>query len=122
MNDWIKTDDDQIVRKISDNCFEVIEAILVAPLEVEGVNHYGISRQTIYLDDYSEEDIIDELSYFGYDSIKHVRELYGEDANQIIAECIAEMNPERMEETFDEIEDALSYIETEIIKEKVFSM
>ncbi len=43
----------------------------------------------IELNEYTEEELLDEVSGY-YSSLGEIKMLYGEDANQIIAECIAE--------------------------------
>lgn len=120
MNDWIRTDDNQVLRKISDNVFEVIEVVMIAPLDEEEVDCYSISQQIVNIDDYSEEKIIDYISSFGYDSIEEVKENYGEEANQVIAECIAETDTQEIDKTFKTEDKALEYIEQNIIKIKIF--
>ena len=73
---WMCTDQDtdQWVKKISETKFEVLENGMI---------------QEIDLEKYTDEEIIDYISSFGYD-LDSVKEIYGESANQIIAECIAE--------------------------------
>jgi hypothetical protein len=74
--EWKCTDpnQDQWVRKISNDNFEVFEQGEI---------------QNIYLKDYSGEQIRELISAY-YDSLEELIELYGKDSNQIIAECIAE--------------------------------
>lgn len=49
------------------------------------------SMHDIELKDYTDEQLDSYLAAY-YPSIDLVRDLYGEDANQIIAECIAEQS------------------------------
>lgn len=120
MCEWIRTDDNQAVRKINNNSFEVVEVIMVAPLNAKGIDHFGISQQIVNIDDYSEENVLDYISSFGYDSIEEVKENYGEEASQIIAECIAETDTQEIEKTFRTENQAIRFIEKEIIRQKNF--
>lgn len=74
---WKCTDPstDQWIKRISDNVFEVFENG-----EVTEVN----------LSLYTEVELEDYVRAF-YDSLSDLREIYGEEANQVIAECIAEI-------------------------------
>ena len=118
---WICTDSCQAVKQNTENSFEVVEVVLVAPKTAKKVNHYGISQVSVNLDEFSEEGISHCLNSFGYESVEEVKKLYGESANQIIAECIAEMHPEILDITFETEEQALKYIEENITEGKVFS-
>jgi hypothetical protein len=73
---FICTDHDnyQFVKKLSDTEFIVIE----------DNNEYEID-----LNDYSEEQIKYNITAY-YSSLEELKEIYGDDSNQIIAECIAE--------------------------------
>lgn len=73
---FICTDPDtnQWVKKISDTVFHVFEN--------EETHEINISEHT-------EKEILGYISPYGY-TLESVKEIYGEDANQIIAECIAE--------------------------------
>lgn len=65
---------DQWVRKISKTVFDVFEQGQVI---------------TVAIKQYTDEQIKEYTSAY-YDSVEEIREQYGEEANQIIAECIAE--------------------------------
>lgn len=120
MGEWIRTDDNQAVKKITERRFEVVEAIMIAPLDAKKIDRYGISQQIVDLDDYSEKEIYDYISSFGYKSVDEMKDIYGEAANQVVAECIAESNPQEMGETFRTETKAIKYIEKEILKTKNF--
>lgn len=66
----------QMVKKLSDNHFLVLERD---------------EMHDIDLTKYTDEQIDSYLVAY-YPSFDLVREIYGEDANQIIAECIAEQS------------------------------
>ena len=51
---------------------------------------FGVVHTVIDLDDYSDDEIIDYITGFGYDTRECVAEQYGEQANQVIVECIFE--------------------------------
>jgi hypothetical protein len=56
------------------------------------------------------------ISGFGYNSVKEIKETYGNSANQIIAECIAECDWDTIDNLdFNTEDEALEYIEQEII-------
>jgi len=67
---------EQWVNKVSSTEFEVYEL----PSD---------KMHSISLKDYSEEELQKEISGF-YHSLEELRTQYGEDSNQIIAECISE--------------------------------
>lgn len=51
---------------------------------------FGVVHTVIDLDDYSDDEIIDYITGFGYDTRECVAEQYGERADQVIVECIFE--------------------------------
>lgn len=75
---FICTDSDtgQWLKKLNDTHFLILE---------KG------ELQNINLTEYTDEELDSYLAAY-YPSIDLVRDLYGEDANQIIAECIAEQS------------------------------
>lgn len=81
---WIKTDDLQWRRKINDTAYQLIEVRKVF------CNEYVFVFKTINTEDYGEEDILSCIESFGYESMKTIKELYKEDANGILAECLFE--------------------------------
>ena len=67
---------EQWVKKLSPTRFEVLERPHHLILDID-------------LKDYTETEIKDYISGY-YDSLEELREMYGEDSNMIIAECISE--------------------------------
>lgn len=86
--EWICTDDDcaQYCLKHSENVFELIQYTVTED------DRILISLSFIDLRDYMKEtdEIQEILKSYGYRSMDHLREIYKENANQIIAECIFE--------------------------------
>jgi hypothetical protein len=110
MNNWIRTDGTQFIKKINNTTFEVVE---VVGADVCG---FKISQQTIDIEDLTEEDIQDVITGFGYESIDDVKNIYGDDYAQIIAECEAETNWNTIDNlNFDTEDEAIIYIENNII-------
>jgi len=106
---WIKTDDTQFVKKIDLDTFEVIDVYS------RGAD-CGISRQAIDLKNYDKDDIWNCLSSFGYSSMSQFNEIYGDKANQIIAECLSESYTDFIENlSFKTIDEAVLYIESNFI-------
>lgn len=87
-SEWICTDDDcaQYCLKHSETVFELIQ---YTKTEKE---QWLISYAMIDLNDYikEKENIQSILRSYGYRSMDHLREIYGKDTNQILAECIFE--------------------------------
>lgn len=51
---------------------------------------FGVVHTVIDLDDYSDDEIIDYIKGYGYDTVEYIEEQYGEMATQVIVECIFE--------------------------------
>lgn len=105
MNEWILTDDDccQYVKQLDKTVFKLIE------VSVFGYNdESAVYAETIDLDDFDENDILEVIKGYGYTNIQEVVEVYGESANQIIAECLFESRtvwlPHKMQGTQAECE------------------
>ena len=86
------TDDSclQYVRKNGPVEFSLIELALCAPMILQ---KYEVYEDTINVQDYFDtmmDELTSILNSFGYESLEAVREEYGDDSNQIIAECIFE--------------------------------
>lgn len=102
---WIKSDDLQWVKVESYHpdgtpIFDMIEVRgiggtpILDMLEVRDTGaQYLVVRGTIDLDDYTDEDIMDYIKSYGYDSIESVRNNYPSGSDQVIAECIFECTP-----------------------------
>jgi hypothetical protein len=67
-------DTNQWVKKISNTRFLVYEKAVLFDIDIN---------------DYSKEELEEKISAY-YNSLEEVLELYGEDSNEILAECIAE--------------------------------
>ena len=102
LNGWVLTDEDtlQYVFRRADDVFSLI---LVWPryecrhkgLPAQcqgGCSNCCVCRETVCLDDYTEEEINEYISWFDYESIDEIKEKYGESWKQIIAECIFELD------------------------------
>lgn len=97
--EWTCTDPDnfQYGRKISDGVYQFKEWIGGAKLEVpvgktikECFDEPGDwEEDTIVLTNFNDEEIANHVSAY-YDSVEQVHEIYGDDAEWIIAECIFE--------------------------------
>ena len=115
---WHETDPDcaQYMRH-SCSLFEMIQAVWLDTTEddiANGCHEYCIVRMQIDVDDYAEE-FDDYLSAYGY-TRDGVWEEYGDDAIDIIAECILET--EILNDTY-VIDDADTFFEA---KEKILKI
>ena len=105
MNEWILTDDDccQYVKQLDKTVFKLIE---VSVLEYN--DESAVYVETIDIDDF-DEDSIQEVIKCYYENIQEVKKIYGDSANQIIAECLFESDvvwlPHKMQGTQAECED-----------------
>lgn len=91
MNKWIKTDDYQLIKKVDENIFEVIDAIIISPSK-ENPKNLVFFKTTVDVCDFNDEELQDILSaYYDY-SIQEFKNLYSKDEcwKQLIAECYAE--------------------------------
>lgn len=91
INSWILTDDDscQYVRKNSNTEYSLIEMGLIS----REPDLYEVYTDTIDIQDYfdsMESELINIIDGFGYKSIEHVQRHYGDEANQVMCECIFE--------------------------------
>ena len=91
MTNWILTDPDcyQYGKKINDTIWEYIELREVGDFSSP---FYWVYRSYIDLDDYTSEEIDNYVTGY-YENVNEVHEIYGDDANQIIIECIFENLP-----------------------------
>ena len=85
---WICTDDSSLqhVRKIGGGRYEFLDSARLSD------NTGFVCRRSIDLTDYKMDNDFNYvyLKPYGYDSSDDVQRLYGDDSDQIIAECIAE--------------------------------
>ena len=96
-NGWIQTDSDcyQYCKKLNDNCYWYIELREVGDFENP---FYWVYATQMDLEFYTDDEIADYITGY-YDDVEQIREIYGDEANQIIAECIFECLP-AIEHTF----------------------
>ena len=114
---WIETDDGQWMRANGNNEYEMVQMICVNLTEKDraaGEHEYVICHVSANMDDLSEEDIKNCLEPYGY-MTDSIREIYGDDAGRIIAECYLEDN---MWSSGCSIGEADSYDEAAKIAEK----
>ena len=119
---WSCTDPDccQYIRN-DGNKYEMIQAVWLDTTEEDrekGFHEYCIVRIEIDLNDYSDEERLYYISFYGY-TLEGIVEEYGDDADSIIAECI--MEEESLSDAYviddaDSFEEAKAKID-EIIKE-----
>lgn len=79
---FFETDENQMVKKLSETKFHVYD-------EVEYPHATYAFNNVIDLNNYTEEQLEREVKGY-YTSIKHIRECYGEESNQAIAEIMAQ--------------------------------
>lgn len=82
--DFFETDDNQMVKKLSETAFHVYDELEYP---------YGIYAfyEVVDLEDYSEEDLEKEVAGY-YKNLAELREIYNSHSNQVIAEIIAEQS------------------------------
>ena len=85
--EWSRTDDDQWVKPLGNRNFELVE-IRELP------NGYVVAYGRFSPVEYTDEDIDDVLQGYGYKDQADVISQYGEDADQVIAECLFEQTSE----------------------------
>lgn len=98
-NNWFCTDSDclQHCKKESETVFSFIQAVWLDACgdDERAVNarddsdNYAVCTGYIDLDLYPLEDQAGSISSYGY-TMETVKEIYGDEANQIIAECLFE--------------------------------
>lgn len=94
MNEWICTDNDSLqhIRENDDGTYNCIEMVWLDTCEGdEGYpdKEYVVKTALIDLNDYTEEE--KEIAVSGYyESLNDLKEVYGEESNSIIIECIFE--------------------------------
>jgi hypothetical protein len=118
---WVQTDDTQFVKKISDTCFRVVDVIGFGTKNPKFFGEdFGVSDSIVELTDYSFIELEDILETYGYIDKAHFLVLYGDLANQVLAECVAETYPApQCNPTFKTVDDALSYIQKTIMNGEV---
>lgn len=84
---WMKTDDMQWRKKISDKQYHLVEvrALPDGYIYVTGI---------IDLTDYTDKEILSYISGYGYASVEAMKKTYEENVDGVIAECIFECTAE----------------------------
>lgn len=105
---WVLTDNDsaQYVRASEDepHTFQIIGAVLCDEEWHRDEDWYKVCNEVICVDDYeiNSQDFAEQyLLPYSYESVEEVRELYGLQAEQVIAECIFETNSWEYDELYD---------------------
>lgn len=90
-NDWIMTDDDsfQFCRKVKDGVYELLQITSTLPSWEDQEQAFGVSHAFV---DIKDADIADICSCYGYQSLEEIKDEYGSDWKQIIAECMFELD------------------------------
>ena len=98
-NEWYCTDNDcmRYCKKVDDYQFKFIQAVWVDdwgynPIEEnvkDEYDNYTVCCGYIDINDYSERELEIYVSNYTY-TLDSIKEIYGEDANEAIAECIFE--------------------------------
>lgn len=98
-NGWFATDEMQYCKKVDENNYLFIEAVWLdtcgddpkAENREDESDNYVVCTDWIDLETYDKEDI--DCTIYSYDyTTESLEEIYGEDMNQIIAECLFETN------------------------------
>lgn len=87
LHEWVQTDELQWVLRISEDAFQVIEVTILAD------QHCLVTDIEVDLSLFTDEDLEKQVSGY-YDSLSHLKEVYGADWMQIVAEIVAEQNTE----------------------------
>lgn len=90
MNGWITTDPDnhQYCKTVSEKEYLFVQYIEVG--KDDDNLDYWVFKAYINMDDFDEESLLSDLKPFGYNSFENVVYNYGDNSNQIIAECVFE--------------------------------
>lgn len=98
-NEWYCTDNDcmQYCKKVDDYQFKFIQAVWLdtwgddprAENAKDECDNYAVCTGYIDINDFYDEELENYVSNFSY-TLDSIREIYGEDANEVIAECIFE--------------------------------
>lgn len=92
---WVLTDNDcyQICREIKDGVFELFQVTKTLPSweSSKDGKDFRVSHAFVYVDDLNDEDIQNICECYGYDNMDSLKEEYGEEWKQILAECEFEL-------------------------------
>ena len=104
-NEFIRTDDYQWLRG-GNGTYEMYQIVDMLTMK----HPYFAGGGRFSLSDY-EDDIDHCLKTFGYEGVDDVKRIYGNDWEQIVAECVFECNWADFDlESFDTEEEALAYV------------
>lgn len=100
---FIQTDNNQWVRKNSEDCFTVIEITIY--------EDYCVSEIEVDLTKYSEKDIEAEINGY-YDSLEQLKMEHPDEWKQIVAEIIAENteSDDEYDESFEDEDELYEYL------------
>ncbi len=76
----------QHIQALTDRIFNCIEMGLLNPETEE----YAVSRAYIDLDDCADDEILNIIRAYGYQSVAEMQEVYNAETNTVVAECIFE--------------------------------
>ncbi|MSS38601.1 hypothetical protein [Clostridium porci] len=95
-NKWKLTDDDsfQIRKERKEDVFELYQIDSVVSSYERGERDFRVSHAVVYLSDIDTEDVLD---CYGYESLKALKEEYGDDWKGILAECDFELTSQNGE-------------------------
>ena len=83
----------QICREIKDGVFELFQVTKTLPSweSSKDGKDFRVSHAFVYVDDLNDEDIQNICECYGYDNMDSLKEEYGEEWKQILAECEFEL-------------------------------
>ncbi|PGK52062.1 hypothetical protein CN918_30185 [Priestia megaterium] len=113
-NSWSQTDDYQWVKEEGNRQYWVIDIVFFPNDEDDGKPEdytYYVKDITVYMDDFTDEELEEEVSAYYPDGLKEVKETYGEHWEGIVAECIAENEYCDLNNTnFDTLKELAAYL------------
>ena len=112
--DWIHSDDLQWVCMVSDTSASLIE------VREWPNDKYIVVIGDEDLSDYTEEEIVDFIEGYGYESMEKLKQIYPTEWAQVALECIFESQPNDQyfcTEPFKSETEAELYIRDNLIKE-----
>lgn len=111
VKDWIKTDDNQLCLKITNDIYKMINVVEVGDKLV-------LLNEDVDFSELSNSDLEEAINGY-YNSLEEVKELYKEDWKMIVAECISEQLNSDDKVYFDTIEDVNNHLEANSITIKL---
>lgn len=115
-SEYIKSDDLQIVKQDAEDVFSLAE------VRTLGDNEFAVVQGTFDLNDFSQEELEEEIHPYGYTSVDEIKSSYGSQYKQIIAECIFEntgvYDTGKSPQIFDTLEKASQALDLIVEKNK----